>query len=116
MGVAHTLSRRFFWSENILWKEDLIECHATVFLSGKDSIINAPQVRAYLQGLERHQTDKHLNQSEIGLAAQTVPSRQAQGRLNVVWCTDLDHGQIFDFRVWRTRLESEILTLAARAA
>jgi hypothetical protein len=49
MGVAYTLSRTFFWSENILWKNDLLSHHATVFLVGKDSIIDAPLVYEYLQ-------------------------------------------------------------------
>jgi hypothetical protein len=116
MGVAHTLSRTFFWSENILWKEDLFEHHTTVFLGGKDSIINASLVRAYLQGAGEHQTGKDSNQSEANTAEEIVPCGQVHGRLNVVWCADLDHGQIFDLPVWRTRLEIEVLTLAARAA
>lgn len=116
MGVAHTLSRTFFWSENILWKEDLFEHHTTVFLAGKDSIINASLVRAYLQGAGEHQTSKNPNRSEANTAEEIVPSGRVHGRLNVVWCADLDHGQIFDLPVWRTRLKNEILTLAALAA
>ena len=111
--MAHTLSRQFFWSENILWKEDLIERSTTIFLSGKDSIINAPLVRAYLQngdftsspgeGREaNHATEKNV----------PSPGQVDDGRLNVVWCADLDHGQIFDLVVWRMRLKGEILMQA----
>ena len=112
MGVAHTLSRTFFWSENILWKDDLIEHHATVFLGGKDSIINAPLVRAYLQaGVgEEQQNSKYSSSRSEG--SETNPTDKIDGRLNVVWCADLDHGQIFDLAVWRARLESEILKQA----
>lgn len=121
MGVAYTLSRQFFWSENILWKEDLIERRATVFLSGKDSIINAPLVRAYLHNGdgEERQSGKYISsQSEASEANHTadgiVPSsgQVDDRRLNVVWCPDLDHGQIFDLAVWRTRLKGEILMQA----
>jgi hypothetical protein len=117
MGVAYMLSRQFFWSENILWKEDLIERRATVFLSGKDSIINAPLVRGYLQtGVREEQRNGSPSEaSEANHAAEkNVPSsgQVNDGRLNVVWCADLDHGQIFDLAVWRTRLKGEILMQA----
>jgi hypothetical protein len=121
MGVAYTLSRQFFWSENILWKEDLIVRHVTVFLSGKDSIINAPLVRAYLQtGVGEDQqngkyTSSRSEDSEANHTAEKIVPSSGQvddGRLNVVWCADLDHGQIFDLAVWRMRLKVEILTQA----
>jgi hypothetical protein len=103
MGVAHTLFRTFFWSENIL---------ATVFLSGKDSIINAPLVRAYLQaGVgEGQQNGKYT--SSRSESSEANPADKINGRLNVVWCADLDHGQIFDLAVWRVRLENEVLKQA----
>ena len=120
MGVAHTLSRRFFRSENILWKEDLMERHATFFLNGKDSIINAPQVRAYLQDTGRQQTANDTSQTETNIAVntaeKTVPADWVPGRLKVVWCADLDHGQIFDLPIWRTRLVNEILVQVTRGA
>ena len=110
MGVAHTLSRAFFWSENILWKEELTKHHATVFLSAKDSIINAPSVRTYLQpelGDGWQQDSQRIGTSEGDDMRSATP--KADARLNVVWCSDLDHGQIFDFAVWRGRLKSEVL-------
>jgi hypothetical protein len=121
MGVAHTLSRTFFWSENILWKEDLSEHNATIFLGGKDSIINTLLVRTYLEAGIRveQQNGKHTgNRSdamEANLAAETITVSSGladDGRLNVVWCADLDHGQVFDLAVWRRRLKSEILMQA----
>lgn len=63
IGVAHTLSRTFFWSQNILWKEDLLGHHVTVFLGEKDSVINAPKVRRYLEGVEEHDTGKEPEQN-----------------------------------------------------
>ena len=52
MGVSHTLFRRFFWSENILWKEDIQNRRVTVVLSGKDLIVDTKAVKAYLTGSE----------------------------------------------------------------
>jgi hypothetical protein len=121
MGVAHTLSRTFFWSENILWKEDIVGRHVTVFLGGKDSIINAPLVRAYLQaGIRKEQQNDEYTSSRSEASEanhgpeKIVPSSGLieDGQLNVVWCADLDHGQIFDLAVWRMRLKGEILAQA----
>ncbi|KFY03303.1 hypothetical protein O988_01574, partial [Pseudogymnoascus sp. VKM F-3808] len=56
MGVAHSLARGFFWSQNIVWKEDLgvegengVEGRdVTVVLSGRDLILDTEAVRQYL--------------------------------------------------------------------
>ncbi|KAF2807470.1 uncharacterized protein BDZ99DRAFT_392753 [Mytilinidion resinicola] len=116
MGVAYTLSRQFFWFESILWKEDLMERHTTVFLSGKDLIVNTPQVRTYLQGVGEQQNGRNASRGEANRAEKIKSLDRMDGRLNVVWCADLDHGEIFDSAVWRTRLESEVLKQAARAS
>lgn len=113
--MAHTLSRTFFWSENILWKEDLFFHHATVFLSGKDSIINAPQVRKYLEDIEEHDTEKDPEQDEAKDLEESRPGLCKHGSLEVVWCAGLDHGQVFDLAAWRERLKIEILRKARRA-
>ncbi len=100
MGVAHTLSRNFFWSENILWKEDILDHRCVIFLGEKDSIINSSKVLAYLQnGMET--TDKGEDMDSTG--------GRSAGSLRVVWCAGLDHGQIFDLPVRRAWLKSEVL-------
>lgn len=53
MGVSHTLARSFFWSENILWKEDLGGRRLSVFLAGKDIIVNTKEVARYLSSRPR---------------------------------------------------------------
>jgi hypothetical protein len=121
MGVAHTLSRTFFWSENILWKNDLLSHHATVFLVGKDSIINAPLVYEYLQATgegEGNET-KHVSFYSDDIPADNesenaVPEKGHSGydRLKVVWCPNLDHGQIFDQPPRRKQLVEETLAHA----
>ena len=58
IGVAHTLARRFFWSENIIWKEELgLEVEkrdegrkVTVVLGGKDILVDTNTVGCYLRG------------------------------------------------------------------
>ncbi len=48
MGVSHTLSRHFFWNENVLWKKDVGERKLTVSLGGRDLIVNTEAVGRYL--------------------------------------------------------------------
>lgn len=121
MGVAHTLSRTFFWSENILWKNDLLSHHATIFLNGKDSIINAPLVYEYLhstgggEGVNTKCVSFHSDNIPADNDSETaVPKRDHWGddRLKVVWSPNLDHGQIFDKPSWRKRLVQETLARA----
>ena len=102
-GVVHTLSRCFFWSENILWKEDIADHPTSVFLSERDLIVDTPSVRAYLSGRAE---DGKLEPSNSG----------EDENPRVVWCTDLDHGQVFDGGPWRALLIKEILDKASRGA
>lgn len=48
MGAAHTLPCTFFWSESILWKRDVSDKQVSVFLGGKDQVIDTKQVGMYL--------------------------------------------------------------------
>lgn len=58
-GVAHSLARHFFWTNIILWREDLARIghheddtpRVAIVLSGSDIIVNAPAVWTYLTGL-----------------------------------------------------------------
>jgi len=42
-------------------------------------------------------------------AAESYKRWEAECPLRVVWCANLDHGQVFDLPEWRTRLANEIL-------
>ena len=55
--IAHSLSRNFFWNQNLLWPEDLL-CPALVVLSGQDSIVPAHSVRRYLAAFKRRRESK----------------------------------------------------------
>ncbi len=103
MGVAHTLSRTFFWSENILWKEDLLGHRTIVFLCGQDSIINTPQVRAYLQDRSANHTNRAFEEKK-------------ESWLDVVWYEDLDHGQIFNDTLIRNCLIRDVVTEAGKVS
>ncbi len=93
MGVAHTLSRRFFWSENILWKHDLEARRVTVVLCGKDVIIDTEAVAQYLKG------------PSISSKGNDWKAESWKGAgLDMLWFQELDHGQVFDLKKHRDRL------------
>jgi hypothetical protein len=107
MGVSHALSRHFFWSENILWKEDIANHRVTVVLGGQDLIVNAVAVKAYLLGENSRQSekiakvDKWVNGDREGLPW------KGDG-LDVLWFPSLDHAQTFDRRRTRKRLTDAV--------
>lgn len=87
MGVAHTLSRRFFWSQNILWRHEIGNRPITVSLCGKDLIVDTESVGRYLAGgknghSSESQAWKHMKWDGEGL--------------DLIWFPDLDHAQVFD--------------------
>ncbi|KAL8698113.1 MAG: hypothetical protein Q9201_006751 [Fulgogasparrea decipioides] len=86
MGVAHTLSRRFFWQENILWKHDIEGRRMTVVLCGRDLITNTEAVGQYLANDEDQPSSdsswKHRNWTGSGL--------------EIIWYRELDHSQVFE--------------------
>ncbi|KAF2094527.1 hypothetical protein NA57DRAFT_46698 [Rhizodiscina lignyota] len=107
MGVAHTLSRRFFWSEVIMWKQDIEGRQVTVSLAGKDLIVDTDAVRNYLTGdsdcqtAERHDTNNGPERDQ---------TKWKGTGLDVLWYANLDHAQVFDKRSTRS-----VLVQAVRA-
>ena len=76
------MSRHFFWTENILWKEELEGKHVCVVLSASDQIVDAGGVRKYLTGGEEERWWE-------------------KGGLEVLFFSGLDHAMVFDTREWR---------------
>lgn len=94
IGVAHTLSRTFFWSENIIWKEDWGNRPVTVVLSGRDLIVNTEHVGRYL-------TEPDESSREKG----TWKYRNWVGKgLDLVWFEELDHAEVFERKETRAKL------------
>ncbi|KAL8674222.1 MAG: hypothetical protein Q9168_001390 [Polycauliona sp. 1 TL-2023] len=86
MGVAHTLSRKFFWQDNIIWKHELEGRRVTVVLAGKDLIVNTEAVGRYLAGEESQATQDS-----------SWKSQEWKGTgLDIIWHGVLDHAQVFD--------------------
>ncbi len=137
IGVAHTLAQRFFWSQNILWKEDLqcgggneIEHKATtVVLSGKDDIVDVHCVKQYLSSSSIAEYDAQngiiwkANGSRMGSRfniAQDEKSRMDTiewigSGLELIWFERFHHGQVFDFENARKSVIRAIRAYSCRA-
>ncbi|KAK6532997.1 hypothetical protein TWF281_007163 [Arthrobotrys megalospora] len=110
--VAHTLCRRFFWAENILWKDDLKGRNVVVWLGERDLIVDTAGVRGYLTG-----SGQFSDEGADGRVAEFVNGEwetkdEQGGRLKVVWGDGLDHAQVFDEKRWYTRLVGDIAEAA----
>lgn len=88
LGVAHTLARRFFWSENILWKDELGDRRVTVVLGGRDLIVDTETVGAYL-------SDTDDESKAIGA---WKDQKLTGSGLEVVFFPEIDHAQVFEKR------------------
>ncbi|KAF4447316.1 hypothetical protein F53441_9140 [Fusarium austroafricanum] len=104
IGIAHTLFRRFFWADNLLWKEDIRDHPVTVVLAGRDSVIDAGAIRAYLLGSDNW-TLETTDLRDLG---------QKGDRLDVIWFQDLDHGQVFDEKRTRSSLVEIVWTFCKK--
>ncbi|RDL33575.1 uncharacterized protein BP5553_07943 [Venustampulla echinocandica] len=133
MGVSHTLSRHFFWNENVLWKEDLKGRKMTASLGGRDIIVDAKAVGRYLNNVPKSTPNSYRDNALNPVDAEDQPdveqpvsilgggggvettqdslldeewkSRPWRGSgIEGLWSEDLDHAQIFDTRASRRRL------------
>jgi len=138
IGVAHTIARKFFWSENILWKEDLgvkgkkrgEGRNVTVVLSGKDLIVNTETVGQYLAAsssqrlavkgkvFETLDRNGRATFTEIGNEATAAwkASPWTGSGLEILWFDHLDHGQVFDFEETRKPLIKAIGVYSAKGS
>ena len=117
-GVAHTLGRHFFWTENVLWRDRIMELvqngtRITTSLASKDLIVNTEAVGTYLS--EHQVPDPVLSEDKDGRLSmelqQPKPSachwkhRPWRGSgLDVMWWEGLDHAQVFDQQDTRAKL------------
>lgn len=119
-GVAHTLGRHFFWSENLLWRSRITELvskgmRLTASLAHRDLIVDTPSVGEYL--MEGQVPDPVVvadgkegaaMELEVGGRNQNAgdwKTRQWKGKgVEVLWWDDLDHAQVFDTQEQRAKL------------
>lgn len=117
-GTSHTLGRHFFWNENCLWRSRIKELidggmRFTVSLASRDLIVATSAVAQYLLHDDvpdpvvavNGQTHMKLETHKSGAQDAAWKTKPWGGRgLDVLWCEDLDHAQVFDDKRARARL------------
>ncbi|KAL9596525.1 MAG: hypothetical protein Q9219_005746 [cf. Caloplaca sp. 3 TL-2023] len=98
MGIAHTLARYTFWSESILWKEELGGRRCTVVLGAKDIVVAAEEVGRYLTRQEGvRAVDDKRGKEDDGWKRRGWEGKE----IDVLWFEENDHGEIIDTKEGR---------------
>ncbi|KAF2485098.1 hypothetical protein BDY17DRAFT_292925 [Neohortaea acidophila] len=120
-GIAHTLGRHFFWSENVLWRDRIMELvgkgmKMTASLASKDLIVDTQAVGMYLTENivpdpvlkededGRKQMELQVGKEAYGTAHQWKHRPWRGNGLEVIWWEGLDHAQVYDQASTRARL------------
>ena len=90
MGAAHTLTRRMFWSDNVLWKEEIEGRRMTVVLSQNDIIVDAESVGKYLT------RNKGVKAADDHRGGEWKKWKWDGRGLNVLWFEGLNHAEVFN--------------------
>ncbi|KAF2117333.1 hypothetical protein BDV96DRAFT_598247 [Lophiotrema nucula] len=103
MMVAHTLARHFFWSENILWKEDIRGHDVTVSLGGRDLIVDTETVGKYLSGTDLRAEDDNWKEANF-----------VDHGIQMLWWPTCDHAQVFERAEGRLKLAERVRQYAGQ--
>ena len=115
--IAHTIARHFFWTENILWKEDIRKWNTTVVLGGRDLIVPVDAVGKYLVE-DEPAYERFLGESDVGVEASSDAWKERQWKgegLDVLWLDHCDHAQSFENRRDYGRIIDIIRSYSAEA-
>ncbi|KFA80595.1 hypothetical protein S40288_09293 [Stachybotrys chartarum IBT 40288] len=97
MCVAHSITRRFDWSENVLWKSQMKGRTMTVALASRDIILDTNALQEYLVG-DAKLKSQLVNSRDV-LDKQWKPTQEG---LDVIWYDELNHAEMFDSaEAWR---------------
>lgn len=102
-GIAHTISRHFFWAEGILWKEELEGKRTAVSLGARDLLTDTAAVWGYLTGEEVPGREEEVGVWR-GRDFNGGNGKEGGAENRVLWYRDCDHGQVFDTKERRERL------------
>jgi len=93
LGIAHAITRRFDWSENVLWKDEIKDRTMTVVLSGQDIILDTVGLRNYL-------TEDDSLGARLYCAKNYPMDHEGLGEkgLGVLWYHQTNHAEMFDCR------------------
>jgi pimeloyl-ACP methyl ester carboxylesterase len=122
-GVAYTLGRQFFWSENILWCDRISVLvnrgiNITASLGGRDVIVDTHAVRNYLamhavprlaSKMEKDCREHWDGKADDGVGVGGWGTRNWEGKgLEILWFDHLGHAQAFDSPEARKKLANTL--------
>jgi pimeloyl-ACP methyl ester carboxylesterase len=89
MGVAHTITRRFMWTENALWKDEIEGRKVTAVLAAQDIIVDT-------EALGRNLGKDFPRDGDEELITPWKDWTWMGDGLDVLWYPLLNHAQVFD--------------------
>ncbi|CAE6426492.1 unnamed protein product [Rhizoctonia solani] len=113
LGVAHSLARHFFWTECVLWKEDLDSLRpdelenegpdvskprVAIVLSGEDIIVDSPAIWTYLTNTSPPMLKTAEPRPFVPPAPHPdafIPTICEGGNIEAYYLGGLDHAQMF---------------------
>jgi pimeloyl-ACP methyl ester carboxylesterase len=116
-SISHTLGRHFFWHQNLLWRDRIMELvrsgsRVTASLASKDLIVDTEAVGTYLS--ENQVPDPVIKQDGDRQQMELETAKASAGHwkqwpwrgdgLDVMWWEGLDHAQVFDNAASRGKL------------
>jgi len=88
MCVAHTITRRFDWTNNVLWKDDMKGRTITIALASEDIILDPFALHDYLLSDDELAARSHKPRD-------LLRNHHSSG-LDVVWFDGINHSEMFD--------------------
>ncbi|KAK5696754.1 hypothetical protein LTR97_008058 [Elasticomyces elasticus] len=96
IGAAHAVTRRFPWTENVLFKTEMKRRQFGIVLGGRDIIMAAGRCRDYiLEDFAAHEIS-----SEIFKGGEIVRTKE----MEMLWFDGLNHAEAFVFREERQKV------------
>ncbi|KAF2666231.1 alpha beta hydrolase fold family [Microthyrium microscopicum] len=107
MGAAHSITRNFDWTQNVLWREDMRGRVITVALADADIVMDTFAIRKYLVDDDNLNAQvynaKDLTQED---GFRRYHQRLEQRGLDIIWYEGLNHADIWDrARTWAPLVE-----------
>lgn len=101
--IERALRRHFFWTENVLFRDDLIGENVAVVLSGEDQVVPSSEVWRYLTGRRSKKTEwaEDGGEGDGGPLDDEERWVNEKGDLEVLTYPHADHATIFHSRVKR---------------
>lgn len=95
MMISHTLARRFFWSQYILWEEDIASLPCTITLSGRDIVVPTKAVWRYLTASSESTNQTTSVDGVVSASSGDDTIEWQTGRHKVLWFEKFNHADLF---------------------